>query len=154
MEQALLDRFMSKVVWNGDEDECWEWQGAKSRGHGRYRPPGHTRSSDSPHMAHRVGYELLVGPIPEGLQLDHLCRNRACVNPAHLEPVTCRENILRGQSAQAVNARKTHCKRGHVLSGDNLYINPSGERNCRTCGRVRAREWYRKNRAKGAVANV
>jgi hypothetical protein len=83
---------------------------------------------------HRYAYEALVGPIPDGKQIDHLCRNRACCNPEHLEPVTIQENIRRGEGPQAINARKTHCIRGHALSGDNLYLVPkSGRRNCVIC---------------------
>lgn len=84
--------------------------------------------------AHRFAYERLVGLIPEGLQLDHLCRVPYCVNPAHLEPVTSRENTMRGLNFAAVNAKKTHCLRGHLLSGDNLMTTPSYDgRLCRTC---------------------
>lgn len=85
--------------------------------------------------AHRVAYELAHGSIPVGLTIDHLCRNRMCVNPTHLEAVSMRENILRGEGISAKNARKTHCKRGHPLSGDNLYVEPMG-RHCKACARM------------------
>lgn len=85
---------------------------------------------------HRISYETFVGPIPEGLTIDHLCKNRACINPAHLEPVTLRENLLRGDTFQAANAQKSHCDRGHRLDGDNLYVTTSGSRNCRICIRL------------------
>ncbi len=90
-------------------------------------------------LAHRRVYELLRGPIPEGLTLDHLCRERSCVNPDHLEPVTFRENIRRGQSPPGINSRMTHCKNGHPLSGDNIRIETSGGRRCRTCDNERCR---------------
>ena len=91
--------------------ECWVWKGAPIKnGYGQYRRKG-TRSC----YVHRLVYEALVGPIPEGKFLDHLCRNRLCVNPGHLEIVTNRENVLRGVGPTAVNAQKTHCKRGHPL---------------------------------------
>jgi hypothetical protein len=88
---------------------------------------------------HRVVYEAMVGPIPTGLQLDHLCRTRACVNHFHLEPVTRRENILRGDSPSAVHARKTHCVRGHEFNEENTSIRSDGSRSCRKCGAYRKR---------------
>lgn len=89
-------------------------------------------------LAHRVSYEEFVGPIPEGLQLDHLCRNRACINPLHLEPVTAKENVRRGRGPRAAAERqlmKTHCKHGHEFTLETTYVKPSGERQCRPCGR-------------------
>ncbi|TDD77726.1 HNH endonuclease [Actinomadura rubrisoli] len=85
-------------------------------------------------VVHRFVYESLVGPIPEGLVLDHLCRVRACCNPAHLEPVTDRVNILRGASITAANARKTHCDHGHEFTSQNTYRH-RGRRLCRACNR-------------------
>lgn len=81
---------------------------------------------------HRIEYEKAVGPIPPGLQLDHLCKNRNCINPHHLEPVTGKENVLRGDSFAAKNSRKTHCHKGHAFTSDNTYIY-RGRRNCKTC---------------------
>lgn len=85
---------------------------------------------------HRVVYEALVGPIPDGMVIDHLCRQPSCVNPAHLEPVTRRENVLRGLTLPAANARKTHCKHGHEFTPENTYLFPTGTRGCRTCARA------------------
>lgn len=84
-------------------------------------------------FAHRLAYVAFRGPIPAGLQIDHLCRNRACVNPAHMETVTSRENTIRGEGPTAVNARKSHCIHGHEFTPENTYASPSGRRVCRAC---------------------
>jgi len=113
-----------------DDRGCWEWTGPRrGKGYGCF---GVDRRKV---QAHRFAYEMLVGDIPEGLNLDHLCRNLICVNPRHLEPVTNRENILRGINFIADQAKKTHCKNGHELSGDNL-ISWRGHRACKACHRA------------------
>lgn len=89
-------------------------------------------------MVHRIAYELAVGPIPVGLVIDHLCRNHSCINPEHLEPVTNVENVMRGESAWARNARKTHCKRGHEFTDENT-IRRNGTRSCRQCRSMKGR---------------
>lgn len=125
------------------EMHCWLWQRSKlTAGYGQV-------GRGIP--AHRVVYEELVGPIPEGLQLDHLCRVRACVNPGHLEPVTRRENLLRGESPAAKHARKTHCPKGHPFEGENLYVDPRGQRGCKTCRREQLRAFRSRSRSKGSV---
>lgn len=104
--------------------ECWDWPGYKS-GPGY----GYAWYGAGPVRVHRAVYELLVGPIPFGYVLDHLCRNRACCNPAHLEPVTQAENLRRA----GVNRRKTHCIRGHPFDEANTIVSKKGDRNCRIC---------------------
>lgn len=121
---------------------CWMWMGGLTHdGYGRFRsgPTGAPMTG-----AHRFAYEQLVGPIPEGLVIDHVCRTRACVNPGHMEVVTPGENTLRGESIQAKNARKTHCIRGHEFTPENTIVRSRG-RGCRACfqlypSRVRAAE--------------
>lgn len=131
--EALLrveDRFFSKV----DPGLCWEWQGKpNSYGYGRMRIDGDL------YFAHRIAWELLVGPIPEGLVIDHMCVNKICVCPEHLDPVTQTVNAKRGKWVEAsvdVKKSRTHCIRNHPLFGDNLYVTPNGRRNCRECRRT------------------
>jgi hypothetical protein len=121
----LPERIAAKIKAEGD---CWQWTGAYAgKGYGG------TWLNGRHYRAHRAVWELLVGPISEGMTLDHLCRNRRCVNPAHLEPVAMRENIMRGEGVGARNARKTHCPLGHPYEGGNLYVAPDGQRRCRIC---------------------
>lgn len=122
-------------------DGCWEWQGYRTRnGYGRFTLA--LEDGRRNFRAHRVAFELLIGAIPDGLQLDHLCRNRLCVKTSHLEPVTARENTMRGDAVTAVNARKTHCVNGHEFNDENTYVDRQGNRSCRVCGRERHRRRY------------
>lgn len=136
-------RFWNKVEV-GHPCGCWWWTGAKSRdGYARtYRPTGSR-------YAHRVAYELLMGPIPTGLELDHLCRNRGCVNPDHMEPVTHVENVRRGtlgSVARLSAAAIDHCPHGHPYNEKNTYIKRPHNgrrythRHCRVCLAAQARE--------------
>jgi hypothetical protein len=128
-EVGLTRRFWDKVLLGNG---CWEWTGAHLKdGYSRFKVDGRTV------LAHRCAYELAVGPIPDGLTLDHLCRNRGCVNPAHLEPVTQRENTMRSPvAAAALNVAKTHCINGHAFVGENLRLRIRGGRDCRICHRM------------------
>lgn len=119
---------------------CWEWQASKSHGYGNVLYDGRVRS------AHRLSYEAFIGPIPEGLVLDHFaCTNPGCVNPEHVRPVSHRENSLRSDtSVGALNTAKTHCDHGHPLSGSNLVIT-GRYRNCRACAKRIATVINRRN---------
>lgn len=142
---ALPERMRAKITVElcpvaGLDGLCWAWTGAvQSRGYGSFFHGGRAQST------HRLAYELLVGPIPAGLQIDHLCENKRCCNPAHLEPVTGKTNCER-----TVAARKTLCVNGHRLEGDNLIVKPRPNgltiRNCRTCQVEAQRRSYRQSR--------
>jgi hypothetical protein len=143
---TAVDRFWSRV---DRTDTCWIWRGGrKPKGYGNFWV-------DSQHSvaAHRFAYELLVGPIPPGLHLDHLCRVPWCVNPEHLEPVTVRENLLRGLTIPAANAGKTHCPQGHPYDDANTY-RWGGSRHCRACVAARSAVRDRVRREAQRVANA
>lgn len=130
------ERFWAKVE---KTDTCWTWIASlDGRGYGQF---DHQRS-------HRVSYELLVGPIPEGLVLDHLCRNKRCVNPDHLEPVTHLENLRRGTPGSAHNTRKTHCPKGHEYTPENTRVK-DGKRNCKACAADHQRRYRKRRRREG-----
>lgn len=146
-------RFWALVDVRGP-DECWPWRGRPDKaGYGRF---GVRVTSDKwvSVYAHRTMYELVIGPIPEGLQIDHVCHSvdlacpggccehRICVNPAHLEPVTNRENDMRGRRT----GTETHCKRGHERTAENTYVTPEGDRHCNDCRRYHARNYQRRRR--------
>jgi hypothetical protein len=134
-DTVIVGRFLDKVLIPDDGlTTCWPWQGASyPNGYGSFAYQGKVTT------AHRVSYLLFVGAVEPKDHVDHLCRNRICVRPTHLESVTERENILRGISPSAKNARRTHCVRGHPLEGDNLGKSKAGRRVCLTCARERMR---------------
>jgi hypothetical protein len=126
-------RTMYRIAWFFERiafgDECWEWQGARD-------PDGYGSIScgKTTMRAHRLSYELHVGPIPNGLTLDHTCNNPSCVRPDHLEPVTSRENVIRANKRRGPSHA---CRRGHEFDAENTYVDPSGVRVCRACRRLR-----------------
>lgn len=141
-ETERIQRFWRKVE---KTVTCWIWKG-------NYYPPGYGQFSlghNRPVYAHRFAYVLLKGPIPTGLQLDHLCRNRGCVNPEHLEAVSSQVNLLRGQGTTARHAAQTHCVNGHPFNRSNTYIhhkaNGLRERKCIACIRIRKRRYRLEN---------
>lgn len=148
-----IDNFWKKVDKDGPVPEnhpelgkCWVWMAYLSQG-----GYGYAQWNNGPEPAHRIGYRILRGQIPDGLELDHLCRNRACVNPEHLEAVTRQVHWKRGESIAVQNARRTHCKCGRELSGANLKTSRKGEKEYRTClhchrrkARIAQRDWREK----------
>ncbi len=124
--QTLEKRFWKKVVKSDDPNGCWLWIGAKAaNGYGIMRKPGKVQQ-----VAHRTSYELLVGPIPEDLTIHHICKNKLCINPAHLVALTHYEHV------HLHHPSKTHCKWGHPFDRKNTNIRKTnGERRCRTCAR-------------------
>lgn len=147
-DEGMRNRFWNKVAFS--QAGCWEWTGAKSKaGYGNFK------CGDRYLVAHRISYVELVGPLEfnndkKGLELDHLCRNRRCVNPKHLELVLHRDNVLRGVGPSSVNAKKNKCNNGHDLSGDNLYIPPGTTyrkcRMCRECRKIQSKAGNSKRR--------
>lgn len=138
-------KFFDRVEFT---DSCWLWVGPKlPNGYGRVSWMGKLT------LTHRIAYEMLVGPIPSGLTIDHLCRVRACLRPDHLEPVALYINVMRGLNPTAINKRKTHCPRGHLLTPGNLVpsVAKRGARSCLACSRINARVSPEKRRERYAA---
>lgn len=145
----ILIRFFSKIkispniTFNGTP--CWLWtRELDEKGYARFRyatKQWHGR-------AHNVSYKMFIGPIPDGLEIDHLCRRRHCVNPVHLEAVTYWTNQLRGVGTLVARTLQTHCKYGHEFTPENTYPMPHGGRQCRICRKIQNAEWHRKNPTK------
>lgn len=142
LSEKAAERFWAKVGLPDPETGCMEWLASKTWGYGQFG------MGKVPRRAHRISYTALVGPIPEGLDLDHLCRNRACVNPEHLEPVTRQVNLLRGIGFPAQRAAQTECLRGHEFTEDNTRRDNLGRRLCVTCTRARSNAYYARNQVR------
>lgn len=131
--QPFLTRIFSRVE---KTESCWLWLGATNSGYGYINFPRQSRMG----AVHAILYRYFVGPVPKGKELDHLCRVRNCVNPAHLEPVSRRENTLRGMAPNAISVRTNSCYRGHKFTLENTYFN-RGKRHCQTCRKVARERW-------------
>lgn len=149
----ITDRF-AKFCLPIPESGCIVWLGACTKGHtgkwhrkeyGKFKLPGGKHGKNV--SAHRFAYEAMFGPIPSGMELDHLCRVTLCVNPTHLEVVSRYENNRRSMSPSALNMQKVQCQRGHLLAGENLYVN-GNRRTCKLCRAVSKRRFHAKNREK------
>lgn len=154
-DSRLPKRFWNKVkvvdcIYRPELGPCWEWTGAKNSGsYGSLITGSRTDGTRKPVFAHRFAYEKLIGPIPNALEPDHLCRNHSCVNPHHLELVTHHENILRGKAGAYLKAR-THCPHGHPYDEENTSIS-GGRRSCKACKRERDSRTHRSHHKKRGV---
>lgn len=133
----VADRLLDRV--SVADSGCWEFGSLGTDGYGQMWVGSRTDGTRRLRKAHIIAYEIFVGPVPEGRELDHLCRNRACVNPEHLEPVTHQLNVQRGAQGQRQAAR-THCPQGHPYSEVNTYRDRHGKRYCNACRGLRDRK--------------
>lgn len=163
--ERVVERVLARID-RSDPDACWIWPGALF-GTGYGHVAWQVNNEQFHRGVHRVVYMALVGPIPAGFDLDHICHDpgvcrpaaakdcphRRCCNPAHLEPVDRQTNLLRGGTVAAERAARTHCPRGHPYDETNTRRDKLGRRSCRTCTRERNREWHARNREHRAAYN-
>lgn len=139
--RPAIDRILERTVES--PSGCWVFQGGgNGAGYGTVR-----RTGGGHLFTHRATYEYFIAEIPDGLVIDHLCRNRKCCNPWHLDPVTHQVNLLRGVGRTAINASRTHCPQGHPYDEENTIHSKRGDRGCRTCKIVRLRNYRKTGRA-------
>ena len=155
-DTRVIKRFLDEVFPIMKEKGCWLWEGyTNSKGYGVFTASPNTRKHVGKRigrkgkhiLVHRYMYELMIGPIPKGLQIDHLCRVPLCVRPSHLEAVTQRENLMRGNGFAAHNSLKTHCPKAHEYTPENTAFIGT-ERRCKTCLNTRSLAYYHKNRSR------
>lgn len=141
--EYAIEQFLSRVAMPASYEQCWTWTGKPTQGtgYGRFRMEGRTLK------AHVAAYELAIGPVPEGLELDHLCRVRLCVNPLHLEAVTSRENACRAVAVRRRHVPANHCVNGHEMTPENTRYEATGKRRCCECSRAKHRRWLERKRS-------
>lgn len=150
IKKSAIERFMEKVSFS--DNGCWLWRGAtKPNGYGFFLTG--RKPFKKPNNAHRWIYEFFNGPIQDGLVIDHLCRTRNCVNPNHMEPVTMRENLMRGLSPSSLNAKKQTCPNGHPLVPIPDHCNTNSRRHCPICERTHALKWNIEHRERKNANN-
>lgn len=139
--KPVIQRVLAKIQID-TKSGCWLFQGNLEHGYGRSSIGSKSKGTFKKVYVHKITYEYFVGPVPEGYEIDHLCRTRKCCNPDHLEAVTPYENKMRGESPPAINAKKTHCPRGHEYSDSNTIVTNTGFRQCKACKRLRYSRTY------------
>lgn len=145
IHRSITERFNSFIV---SRNGCWQWRSPnKTTGYGEFH--WHYQR----YLAHRFSYQHHIGPIPDGMQIDHLCRNRGCVNPKHLRVVTLAQNVLAGSGITAQNKRKTSCKNGHAYTDANTYKH-NGKRSCRVCKDALSRTYAKRLRSSDFPCNI
>ena len=143
MKQMNFMERLAQFAATRTREECWVWPGSLATGGYGLTPIRGADGKKRTIGVHRLAYEAVIGPIPDGLQIDHLCRNRACFNPYHLEAVSGHENWRRGESPSALHSRKTHCSNGHAFDEANTWVSAKRhQRVCKTCTRIRVRAYY------------
>lgn len=143
VNDITIASFLAKVEKGVTEGDCWIWLG----GSGGHKYSWFSAGFGDGELAHRFSFRAFKGSIPENYTIDHLCRNRSCTNPRHLEAVTHQENLLRGVGIAAINAKKTHCNKGHEFTKENLLNKSNGSRCCKICSREHNKKYklFKKN---------
>lgn len=144
-KKSFEERFWSYVVKGNSDGDCWSWRvKTLPNGYAHFRTAKTVNGKQKVVVdyAHRISFVLAKGPIGKGMVIDHLCRNKECCNPDHLEQVTQKINMLRGETVQALNVAKAACPKGHPYDAENTYVDRAGKRHCRICRKARMSEFF------------